>query len=202
MNISVRFLYKQKTAYELRISDWSSDVCSSDLKPAVERQRAIGEAPFAGDLVHIERHRADLPARAAKVARHALRRRLSAQAIGGEARHAIALAHPDIGARERPAHRRQVDVRRAAGQAERRIAAGAAQGDARNTDIAPQAVGSGAEQRGARTAAQVERAAAEPESADHDSVGRDPAAPPVERERSGEHTSEVQSLMRISYAVF
>src|SRR3546814_2197850 len=27
------FLFKQKTAYELRISDWSSDVCSSDLGP-------------------------------------------------------------------------------------------------------------------------------------------------------------------------
>src|SRR3546814_7528634 len=25
------FFYQQKTAYELRISDWSSDVCSSDL---------------------------------------------------------------------------------------------------------------------------------------------------------------------------
>src|SRR3546814_7670788 len=27
------FLFKQKTAYEMRISDWSSDVCSSDLLP-------------------------------------------------------------------------------------------------------------------------------------------------------------------------
>src|SRR3546814_7113144 len=27
------FLFKQKTAYEMRISDWSSDVCSSDLAP-------------------------------------------------------------------------------------------------------------------------------------------------------------------------
>src|SRR3546814_16926816 len=27
------FFFKQKTAYELRISDWSSDVCSSDLNP-------------------------------------------------------------------------------------------------------------------------------------------------------------------------
>src|SRR3546814_14582407 len=27
------FFFKRKTAYELRISDWSSDVCSSDLKP-------------------------------------------------------------------------------------------------------------------------------------------------------------------------
>src|SRR3546814_1922040 len=28
------FFFKQKTAYELRISDWSSDVCSSDLRAA------------------------------------------------------------------------------------------------------------------------------------------------------------------------
>src|SRR3546814_12360320 len=38
------FFFKQKTAYEMRISDWSSDVCSSDLFPAatgtrVERRR-------------------------------------------------------------------------------------------------------------------------------------------------------------------
>src|SRR3546814_4460940 len=30
------FFFKQKTAYELRISDWSSDVCSSDLSLAVD----------------------------------------------------------------------------------------------------------------------------------------------------------------------
>src|SRR3546814_4124692 len=29
------FFFKQKTAYEMRISDWSSDVCSSDLNNAV-----------------------------------------------------------------------------------------------------------------------------------------------------------------------
>src|SRR3546814_12856782 len=28
------FFFKQKTAYEMRISDWSSDVCSSDLRDA------------------------------------------------------------------------------------------------------------------------------------------------------------------------
>src|SRR3546814_15634204 len=28
------FFFKQKTAYEMRISDWSSDVCSSDLSPS------------------------------------------------------------------------------------------------------------------------------------------------------------------------
>src|SRR3546814_19343233 len=31
------FFFKQKTAYEMRISDWSSDVCSSDLRRADRR---------------------------------------------------------------------------------------------------------------------------------------------------------------------
>src|SRR3546814_9969973 len=31
------FFFKQKTAYEMRISDWSSDVCSSDLEMFVTR---------------------------------------------------------------------------------------------------------------------------------------------------------------------
>src|SRR3546814_5295264 len=30
--VYVFFFFKQKTAYEMRISDWSSDVCSSDLR--------------------------------------------------------------------------------------------------------------------------------------------------------------------------
>src|SRR3546814_2514342 len=30
-SVDVFFFFKQKTAYEMRISDWSSDVCSSDL---------------------------------------------------------------------------------------------------------------------------------------------------------------------------
>src|SRR3546814_8631576 len=36
--ISLLFFFKQKTAYEMRISDWSSDVCSSDLgSPSAHR---------------------------------------------------------------------------------------------------------------------------------------------------------------------
>src|SRR3546814_5777799 len=31
--VCLLFFFKQKTAYEMRISDWSSDVCSSDLHP-------------------------------------------------------------------------------------------------------------------------------------------------------------------------
>src|SRR3546814_14507622 len=40
------FFFKQKTAYEMRISDWSSDVCSSDL-PEDEHSRYI-EADVKG----------------------------------------------------------------------------------------------------------------------------------------------------------
>src|SRR3546814_13899228 len=40
MDVSCFFFFKQKTAYEMRISDWSSDVCSSDLSP-IGRQQAI-----------------------------------------------------------------------------------------------------------------------------------------------------------------
>src|SRR3546814_2085482 len=36
------FFFKQKTAYEMRISDWSSDVCSSDLEEA-ERKFRLAE---------------------------------------------------------------------------------------------------------------------------------------------------------------
>src|SRR3546814_4940355 len=49
------FLFKQKTAYEMRISDWSSDVCSSDLVPytAAFRDR-VGEV-FARRSIDLER---------------------------------------------------------------------------------------------------------------------------------------------------
>src|SRR3546814_8407789 len=36
------FFFKQKTAYEMRISDWSSDVCSSDLPRAIAAPTAVG----------------------------------------------------------------------------------------------------------------------------------------------------------------
>src|SRR3546814_7625349 len=36
---SIFFFYKQKTAYEMRISDWSSDVCSSDLERGIWQRR-------------------------------------------------------------------------------------------------------------------------------------------------------------------
>src|SRR3546814_1749882 len=36
------FFFKQKTAYEMRISDWSSDVCSSDLCGSADLAYATG----------------------------------------------------------------------------------------------------------------------------------------------------------------
>src|SRR3546814_15925611 len=39
MLLVILFFFKQKTAYEMRISDWSSDVCSSDLDGKLVGQR-------------------------------------------------------------------------------------------------------------------------------------------------------------------
>src|SRR3546814_19688707 len=39
--------FKQKTAYEMRISDWSSDVCSSDLRRFSDRAPLIRPIGFA-----------------------------------------------------------------------------------------------------------------------------------------------------------
>src|SRR3546814_5782315 len=51
------FFFKQKTAYEMRISDWSSDVCSSDLRNAAAGNLAftteLSEAVGAADVVFI-----------------------------------------------------------------------------------------------------------------------------------------------------
>src|SRR3546814_15186537 len=46
--------FKQKTAYERRISDWSSDVCSSDLNETIGRiaaELADRSRPFCHDVV-------------------------------------------------------------------------------------------------------------------------------------------------------
>src|SRR3546814_7949120 len=118
------FFFKQKTSYELRISDWSSDVCSSDL---------LGARGVSGD-----RSRTD-PARERATARD---------------------ADPDRRGRRK---------------------------------------------RGRRTAAETERL--DPARSRSAALGQiRKVQPPDQRnighQRSEEHTSELQSLMRISYAVF
>src|SRR3546814_14084592 len=77
------FFFKQKTAYEMRISDWSSDVCSSDLGGPWSartvcgrrrgrrspRRRGCRDRRFAGDRVQISarmRRREEWGARSAE----------------------------------------------------------------------------------------------------------------------------------------
>src|SRR3546814_7295716 len=45
----VVFFFKQKTAYEMRISDWSSDVCSSDLKATLVLEKHFDKSQPAAD---------------------------------------------------------------------------------------------------------------------------------------------------------
>src|SRR3546814_3694796 len=79
------FFFKQKTAYEMRISDWSSDVCSSDL-PRVERLE---------QLLHV----ADQARRAACAVRfdagEVRRQRLDLEAV--DADHGVAVIEQEIG---------------------------------------------------------------------------------------------------------
>src|SRR3546814_14295049 len=86
MSVLLFFFFKQKTAYEMRISDWSSDVCSSDLRPA---HRAGSHAP------------PDLHARARSAAATAPERsRPVAVAVG--ARWRPARSAPPVAVRRRP----------------------------------------------------------------------------------------------------
>src|SRR3546814_11503247 len=50
--VFVFFFFKQKTAYEMRISDWSSDVCSSDLAITnVTIFDGTGTDPYPGEVL-------------------------------------------------------------------------------------------------------------------------------------------------------
>src|SRR3546814_14305937 len=76
MSCSV-FFFKQKTAYEMRISDWSSDVCSSDLRNV---RRRPGREHVAR-LLHRGGRRGDRPSRRhRRLRRH---RAATASAPGG-----------------------------------------------------------------------------------------------------------------------
>src|SRR3546814_15923819 len=59
------FFFKQKTAYEMRISDWSSDVCSSDLRDFLQgaaiTAAAFGLAPELAQAAALERAAQDQP---------------------------------------------------------------------------------------------------------------------------------------------
>src|SRR3546814_21015609 len=50
------FFFKQKTAYEMRISDWSSDVCSSDLRESLRLRQARGSHVTSTDCLALVEH--------------------------------------------------------------------------------------------------------------------------------------------------
>src|SRR3546814_17341925 len=58
--VLVFFFFKQKTAYEMRISDWSSDVCSSDLAGAIalDDRLAFTDADVLDYAPVVKAHRA------------------------------------------------------------------------------------------------------------------------------------------------
>src|SRR3546814_16317770 len=78
------FFFKQKTAYEMRISDWSSDVCSSDLGIA------RGEHTLVEPEIVLEAN-ADMAAK-----RGSLRRDLHLRCTGAKYRPAIIVAEQAI----------------------------------------------------------------------------------------------------------
>src|SRR3546814_14143684 len=70
------FFFKQKTAYEMRISDWSSDVCSSDLLArAVEHviDLVMGDPMRADRRAGVEHALAELHRPAFDAVRNAIR---------------------------------------------------------------------------------------------------------------------------------
>src|SRR3546814_955836 len=58
--VLVVFFFKQKTAYEMRISDWSSDVCSSDLWTARRSHQRYSAGPYCDADRPRGRERADI----------------------------------------------------------------------------------------------------------------------------------------------
>src|SRR3546814_4860010 len=128
------FFFKQKTAYEMRISDWSSDVCSSDLQCRGDGDDQVGlQADQRGD--------------------------------GADAQ--------DIGEQ----------LAAETGEARRQVHHGAARPQIDGEDQAADTV-IGDHGIGAAGNAELRQRT------------------PAEDQRSEEHTSELQSLMRNSYAVF
>src|SRR3546814_2907488 len=73
-SVCLFFFFKQKTAYEMRISDWSSDVCSSDLNRLDARlinKRQVENLACAGAFDSLCPNRAQVFHAAESIVRHA-----------------------------------------------------------------------------------------------------------------------------------
>src|SRR3546814_9026721 len=186
--------FMQKTAYEMRISDWSSDVCSSDL---VERQHAgrrLGDAAEGADEVDlddpVERVEREMPDAAFFLAAaRGLDRIAGAGAVDQDAFLTMRLARLGEGRVDRSVVGDVAFTENAGDLVRDGDALFLLQVEDRDLDAlgGQRARGRGAKARGA--------------------PGDDGGYGGVEfhlvlPNRSEEHTSELQSLMRISYAVF
>src|SRR3546814_7503778 len=93
----VFFCFKQKTAYEMRISDWSSDVCSSDLVDITlvelaEMLRSEHGAVFAPSTIwrFLDRHSMTIKKNSARQRAGAARRsRAAARMVQGPDRQSV-----------------------------------------------------------------------------------------------------------------
>src|SRR3546814_50489 len=173
------FFCKQKTAYEMRISDWSSDVCSSDLCDPAARAKAGGRCDDRGGAATAGRR--DPRRGDARGQLHGRSRFRQTHPRGGGA-----LAGRDVGA---------VDVfpRRRESRITSDVRCGSVLPPAREHMRLPMA---------SHRLQRLGEALAPPHHIvvayilEHRPPARDPFLPG----RSEEHTSELQSLMRISYA--
>src|SRR3546814_9084995 len=102
------FFFMQETAYEMRISDWSSDVCSSDLIPFLQHFRA-GNA-VADDVIdrgadRLRERRTSAAAAVVQRCRDAVQRADdvlvadAVQLVGGNARFDVGFEHDQHGCR-------------------------------------------------------------------------------------------------------
>src|SRR3546814_6509350 len=82
LTIYVFFFFKQKTAYEMRISDWSSDVCSSDLRYCIRTPACSAVRSSPGE--RWRRHEAPGPGPGTAQAGHGDRRRSEERRVGKE----------------------------------------------------------------------------------------------------------------------
>src|SRR3546814_4083521 len=74
---------KQKTAYEMRISDWSSDVCSSDLDQQAQDAVALRQVPDGAMALLVDADGYELGEAGAGVVEHAEGRVAGVDEVGG-----------------------------------------------------------------------------------------------------------------------
>src|SRR3546814_6166086 len=86
------FFFKQKTAYEMRISDWSSDVCSSDLEPLA----VIDSPELRSKLVQEESTLASMEAEASRAVLDAQIARAAARKVVQQAEISRTAAQRDL----------------------------------------------------------------------------------------------------------